>query len=197
MAPRGERLNARLREASRRRILAAALRLFAQRGFRGTSMAEIARTARVSKGLAYNYFASKDALLEAVLTEWLEGFLAAIPGSPDDETPGLRALIEAWLRDVRERPEHTRLVFSLLLQPEAAEAARRAKLRLRRLAIRHHRQVEDTFRRLGSRHAAGEAAFFGAVMRGITLTALLSPPGTVDLAALAARAERAFLRGAP
>jgi AcrR family transcriptional regulator len=46
-----------------RRILDAALRLFAERGFDGTSVQEIVAAAQVTKGALYHYFDSKDDLL--------------------------------------------------------------------------------------------------------------------------------------
>ncbi|WP_285700916.1 TetR/AcrR family transcriptional regulator [Actinomadura sp. NBRC 104412] len=46
-----------------RRILDAALRLFAERGFDGTSVQEIVAAAEVTKGALYHYFDSKDDLL--------------------------------------------------------------------------------------------------------------------------------------
>ncbi|MBO2457365.1 TetR/AcrR family transcriptional regulator [Actinomadura violacea] len=46
-----------------RRILAAALRLFAERGFDGASVQGIVEAADVTKGALYHYFDSKDALL--------------------------------------------------------------------------------------------------------------------------------------
>lgn len=48
-------------------IQAAALEVFARRGFRSASMAEIASTARVSTGNIYRYFENKGALYEAVV----------------------------------------------------------------------------------------------------------------------------------
>ncbi|WP_028649237.1 TetR/AcrR family transcriptional regulator [Nocardiopsis sp. CNT312] len=45
------------------RLLAAATRLFAERGFEGTSVQEIVAAAGVTKGAMYHYFGSKDDLL--------------------------------------------------------------------------------------------------------------------------------------
>ncbi|MGH3388315.1 MAG: TetR/AcrR family transcriptional regulator [Actinomadura sp.] len=45
------------------RLLAVATRLFAEKGFEGTSVQEIVATAGVTKGAMYHYFASKDDLL--------------------------------------------------------------------------------------------------------------------------------------
>ncbi|XRQ13697.1 TetR/AcrR family transcriptional regulator [Actinomadura welshii] len=49
--------------AVERRILDAALRLFAERGFDGTSVQGIVEAAEVTKGALYHYFDSKDDLL--------------------------------------------------------------------------------------------------------------------------------------
>jgi AcrR family transcriptional regulator len=52
-------------EATRRRILAAALKIFRDRGFDAATMREIAAAAGMSLGAAYYYFDSKDALVMA------------------------------------------------------------------------------------------------------------------------------------
>ncbi len=48
------------------RLLGAATRLFAERGFEGTSVQEIVAAAGVTKGAMYHYFGSKDDLLYEV-----------------------------------------------------------------------------------------------------------------------------------
>ena len=52
-------------EETRQRILAAALRVFRERGFDAATMREIAAAAGVAVGAAYYYFASKDAIVMA------------------------------------------------------------------------------------------------------------------------------------
>ena len=56
-------------EETRRRILAAALDLFQERGFAETTMRDIARNAGVATGAAYYYFPSKEHLFLAVLQQ--------------------------------------------------------------------------------------------------------------------------------
>jgi TetR/AcrR family transcriptional regulator, fatty acid metabolism regulator protein len=56
-------------------ILDAAKRAFAERGYEGASIAEIARIAQISDGLAYRYFRSKRDLLFAVLQKFYERIL--------------------------------------------------------------------------------------------------------------------------
>lgn len=52
------------------------LRLFAERGFESTTIADIAREAGVAHGLVYHYFRSKDELLHAVFEGY--SFLPAL-----------------------------------------------------------------------------------------------------------------------
>ena len=57
-----------------RRIESAARRLFAARGYTGTSMADIAAAAGVSKATVFHHYRSKQALYEALVSEAATGF---------------------------------------------------------------------------------------------------------------------------
>lgn len=50
---------------TRQVLLTTSLELFVRKGFAGTTVRDIARAARVSPGLMFHYFPSKDALLQA------------------------------------------------------------------------------------------------------------------------------------
>ena len=52
---------------TRQAILDAALDLFAEKGYFGTSLRDVAAAVGVRESALYNYFASKDALFEALL----------------------------------------------------------------------------------------------------------------------------------
>ncbi|WP_031088389.1 TetR/AcrR family transcriptional regulator, partial [Streptomyces sp. NRRL WC-3549] len=62
--------------AMRRHILGSALRLFAEHGFKGTSLHDIAASAHCSKASLLYHFASKDAMLTELLTPPAEGLSA-------------------------------------------------------------------------------------------------------------------------
>src|ERR687894_1280182 len=53
--------------ARREQIVGAAMRVFAEKGFRRATTREVAREAGVSEGTIYNYFEDKDALLLTIL----------------------------------------------------------------------------------------------------------------------------------
>ena len=52
-------------DARRAQILEAALTCFARNGFHRTTMQEIVKQSRLSPGAIYNYFASKEQIIEA------------------------------------------------------------------------------------------------------------------------------------
>ena len=54
-------------EATRAALLDEATTLFAERGYAGTSLEDVASASQVTRGAVYHHFASKQALFEAVL----------------------------------------------------------------------------------------------------------------------------------
>lgn len=61
-------------EATREKILATALALFAEKGFASTTMREIASRSGCSLGLAYRYFPTKDAMVLTLYERLVEEF---------------------------------------------------------------------------------------------------------------------------
>src|SRR5436305_8515298 len=57
-------------ERSRRHVLDAALRLFAHRGFRATTVRDIAEAAKVSTGAVYHHFPDKETIFRTLLEEF-------------------------------------------------------------------------------------------------------------------------------
>lgn len=62
----------------RARILAAALECFAEKGFHGTPVPDIAARAQVGAGTIYRYFESKEALVNAVYRLWKQELMDAV-----------------------------------------------------------------------------------------------------------------------
>ena len=95
-APARDRSGDPLDEPEKRRaILHAAVKVFADKGYHGCRIADVARQAGVAYGLVYHYFRNKDALLEKVFEEQWAIFIAAIrairegPGSAAERLAGV------------------------------------------------------------------------------------------------------------
>jgi len=98
---------------TRQRILGAAAAGFAEKGYAGTSVAEICQRAVVSKGAFYHHFASKQALFLELLERWLDvldGQLEAIQESEQRVPEQLLAMTDL-ICDVFEAAEDQLPVF--------------------------------------------------------------------------------------
>jgi AcrR family transcriptional regulator len=105
--------------ATRDRILQAALSCFAERGFDGTSVRQIAVRAGVSLGLLYHYFPGKEAVLVELFqrsAELIQGCFAEAMGVPDPRER-LRVLVRVSVRVMAEQAEFYRLSLSVRAQP--------------------------------------------------------------------------------
>jgi AcrR family transcriptional regulator len=67
MSPRSAKQFNEIRIQKKQLIMETALELFSENGFHATSMSQIAKKAGISKGLAYNYFQSKNEILADIL----------------------------------------------------------------------------------------------------------------------------------
>ena len=107
-------------------ILRASLNLFAEKGFHGTSMRDIAREADITEGLIYHYFASKRDLFRAIIEE--HSFLPLLRTLPDIAGQlDLRALLIVLARGffdvLRQNTQLTRLLLQeVQVFPEEKEA---------------------------------------------------------------------------
>ena len=107
---------------SRDEILKAAISLFANRSFHETSMMEVARSARVSKGLIFYHFKTKEELFFAVLHRLLEPYVidfAEEAGALDEKSQILK-LVESYLLFVRDNASSVRLFVAQLLHDQAS-----------------------------------------------------------------------------
>jgi AcrR family transcriptional regulator len=117
----------RLSAADRRRtILDAALRLFAERGYEGASVDDIAAEAGITVAVIYSHFASKEELHATVLQEQWESLLA-YQAEVVLETPAgrerLRAAYSSFFEWCEANPLAWRLVFREVGGPPAVVRA--------------------------------------------------------------------------
>jgi len=84
----------------RQEILDAALDLFADRGFQGTSVRDIARAVGVNEATLYHYFPSKAAILDAILDVLLEERSELFTVADDPRAPLHDVLFELTTRSL-------------------------------------------------------------------------------------------------
>jgi AcrR family transcriptional regulator len=95
------------RDARRRELAAAAAEVFAERGYEGTRIADVAERAGVGKGTVYEYFGSKEELFFAVfeevhreLDERLERVVDPDAPAPEQLRVAVRSMVEETVEQV-------------------------------------------------------------------------------------------------
>lgn len=105
------------------RIMVAALRLFADKGYAATSVREIVRDAEVTNPMLYYYFQSKKGVFLELLNFVFDSLVSSVRqilAAHDDLQDQLRAMARAHFDDCRENPEVLRFVYSVLFGPASS-----------------------------------------------------------------------------
>jgi TetR/AcrR family transcriptional regulator len=124
--------------ATRQHLVDAALAEFASLGYANANINTISQNAGFSKGTVYNYFASKEALMLALIAETGARHLAYIRERMSEENDPLQRLnrfYEAGFCFVEEHPVQARFLITTLYSPELRfqEAMHQAYLPMFRL----------------------------------------------------------------
>ena len=183
------RSQAERRDEAEQRLLAAAVRLVAERGLERTTLSDVGEAAGYSRGLPAHYFGGKSGLIVTLAAHLIELFGRALDRA-ERHGPGLDRLLGAaafYLDSAGKDPTRTRALFVLL-----GEGLSNALVtdRLAELNARSARGFEVNLR---AAIAAGEARpdidpksqaiLILAALRGAVGQWLLAPDA-IDLAAL-------------
>lgn len=102
------------------KILAAAERLFGERGYAGARTAEIARAAKVTERTLFKHFPDKEALLAQVLQPALAAAAAPPPAGAAPFAAWFETLLRQRLAAAQASPHALRMVMVELLTSEGA-----------------------------------------------------------------------------
>ena len=169
MCPKTKKQFEVIRTKSRDKILDSALELFAEKGFHNTSVSQIAIKAGISKGLIYNYFESKEDLLEKIITgtlSLLENLMIDGTNHKTDPKSQIRIIINSTFDSVESNIHFWKLLTSLSFQPEVMKKYED----LISMKATHMMDIaEKVFTELNYEEPRQEALLFGAILDGIFL----------------------------
>jgi AcrR family transcriptional regulator len=192
--------SSRLPAAERRRqLLDVSVQLFAERGFDGTSMADLAEAAGVTKPVLYQHFRSKRALYSELLEEvshLLVNEVEKAAATAEGPHAQVRAGFAAYFRFVDQRraafqllflgdSRHDRVLTAAVDQLEAAMADAIAPLIEARIGPKHRRQLAMAL--IGMAEATGR--------RSVIDEDLVGPEGLDAMAGRLAELAWSGLRG--
>jgi AcrR family transcriptional regulator len=171
---RSEQLNKEMRDASRRRILKTALRLFAAHGYAGTSVRMIAESAGISVGLLYNYFPSKADLLEALFEESMRDVQASFASAESASTPSERIerLVRSSFEILDANRDFWRMSYGVRMQPAVVAGLGK---RLRTWTTTIQSTLARYVKEAGSRQPEVDAALLFALIDGASQHYVLDP----------------------
>lgn len=159
----------------RRAILHAAVRVFADKGYHGCRIADVARQAGVAYGLVYHYFKNKGELLESVFAEQWTIFIRAIESiraGPEAAAEQLAAVCRFALDVFRTAPQAVRvLILEVARTPNqlrAGSTRQTFEVALRLLAEMVRRGQEAGELRRDVDPVIGAASILGALELNLT-----------------------------
>jgi TetR/AcrR family fatty acid metabolism transcriptional regulator len=185
----------------RNAILDAAETVFAQRGFHGARIQDIAAQARIAVGTVYNHFSHKDEVLSALLEERTEEMLAQLLAT--DHAPNFEARLRARVASLLAYVEQHRAFFAVATEhgvfagaaaPGAPSTKRLRRVEKFRAAFRAIVEEGIASGELEPLGADALARFLGGTIRAFLLSSLAERDP--DVVADTATIVDLFLRGA-
>jgi len=171
MSPRSQIQNEKIRSESTGKILEAAFRLMVKDGYESTSISQIAKEAGVSKGLMYNYFRSKEELLNALIKKTIRDG-EKIMGNIYSENPAvtLENVFRWFFNELRNNLSEWRFVSEIMLKADKYPFVKEI------ITIKmseYMKFISDLLTKLGFKNPESEAYIIGGLMDGIGFACLV------------------------
>ncbi|MBS0621485.1 MAG: TetR/AcrR family transcriptional regulator [Verrucomicrobia bacterium] len=157
-------------------LLQAALKVLAANGYHASSVADIAKEAKVSKALFYHYFQSKHDLLVIFAQRRLEEWTPLVENLETLKDPKERItfLIDFILDELEARSDWLRFLYMLYLSAEGVAAIEEAMQKYKDQFDRLFQAERKLYQDLGYPDPDDEATFLRSSLQGISLEYLLS-----------------------
>ncbi|NOY96646.1 MAG: TetR/AcrR family transcriptional regulator [Chlorobi bacterium] len=174
MSPRTSKQFDKIRQEKRKLILDTALELFAENGFHATSISQIAKKAGISKGLSYNYFKSKNEILDEIIKHSFSSIYENFDLNHDGVLTEKEFIffLRQSFKLVRENLRHWKLYFSLILQPKVSESFKDEYIKIGQPMFK---MIYDFIVSMGSTDPDGDLMVISAMIEGAFLYCIVIP----------------------
>lgn len=163
-----------IRSERREHILQSALKVFAEDGYHNASISKVSKAAGISKGLMYNYFESKEELLQTLIGDYLDeenAKVVALLKKPfTDEV--FADLIRLSVEVLKENPLQWKLYMDMANQPEVREIVQDRYVESQMLWIE---KLTAFFTQRKVKDPMTEIQFFASTMLGMKSSYLMDP----------------------
>jgi len=174
MSPRTTVQFEKIRMEKRKLIMDVAMEIFADKTYQGASISMIAEKAGISKGLLYNYFESKEALLKEII----QGANYEVWQFFDPNKDGVLTkeeflfFISKSLHVVKENINYWKLYSALLLQPVVLDLV---KNDFDDVAALYSKLIYNLFNTSNLKDPEGELLLMSAMLKGAIIQYVAMP----------------------
>jgi AcrR family transcriptional regulator len=174
MTPRTATQFEEIRYEKKKLIIEVALNLFANDGYHATSISKIAKAAAISKGLLYNYFESKEALLKEIIKEASDKLFKYFDPNRDGILTHDEFLffIRQSIRIVKENLDYWKLYSSLLLQSNVSDLLENE---FKNISTEYSKMLLEFFIKSGCKDPLWELMMFAAHLKGAMIEYISGP----------------------
>lgn len=155
-------------------ILNTATRMFAQKGYQGANVSEIAKKLNISQGIVYWYFDTKENLFKTAFMEEFKAIKLATSSILTDNTlsPGerLKKLISEMLKIYYEKNEGCMLILQLLSNKEMQQML---SIDILNVYNELYKDLEVLFKEAGAGNPGLKARNFVALLDGFMIQIIL------------------------
>lgn len=172
--PRDQEQYDEIRKQKKHLILDTALELFAENGFHATSMSQVAKKAGVSKGLAYNYFESKQDILDEIIKTGFDSIYSHFDLNHDGilTKEEFEYFIRKSFQVINENRKFWKLYSGIIMQSNLAETV------MEKYGDRSQKifQILNHFiATMGSKDPEGDLLVISSLVKGALLVVISAP----------------------
>jgi len=172
--PRSQKQYEEIRKQKRQLIMDTALELFAEKGFHATPMSQVAKKAGVSKGLAYNYFESKQKILDEIVKTGFDSIYSHFDLNHDGVLT--REEFEHFIRNsfkaIGQNRKFWKLYSAIIMQADLAESMLE-KYGDRSQAVLQ--MLNQFIASMGSKDPEGDLMVISSLVKGSLLVVISAP----------------------
>ena len=173
--PRTKEQFEEIRQKSSENIEKIALELFAVKGYHATSISQIAEKAGISKGLLYNYYKSKEHLLDSVIMKVYDEIMRIVQMS--ENLPAEKQIEQMIIQTIDHLEKNITFWRLYLFLIHQSDIQLKLKGTWEKMRDDYMNYFSKLFEEIGSRNPAMEAMMLGTLFDGIGLNYVTAPEG--------------------
>lgn len=160
-------------------IVNTALKLFAKHGYDSTPISLIAKTAKVSQGLMYNFFKGKEALLKEMMAIGFADIAQSMNSYQKEIEPQLaiELHIHSTVQIIKQHHEFWKLLHAIRLQGKVASSMQK---QFQEVVQNVTSTFQKVFRKLGYKNPELEAILFLTQIDGLMILYLQDNNTPID-----------------